>query len=94
MTVIGLVAMMNVVNFSDGVDGLAAGVCAIAAAAFAIIAFDLGHAATPAILAALHPRRRRSGSWSTTSRRPRSSWATAAPTCSGSCSAASPSRAR
>ncbi len=41
MTVIGLVAMMNVVNFSDGVDGLAAGVCAIAAAAFAIIAFDL-----------------------------------------------------
>jgi UDP-GlcNAc:undecaprenyl-phosphate GlcNAc-1-phosphate transferase len=39
--------MMNVVNFSDGVDGLAAGVCAIAAAAFAIIAFDLerSHAA-------------------------------------------------
>jgi UDP-GlcNAc:undecaprenyl-phosphate GlcNAc-1-phosphate transferase len=41
VTVIGLVAMMNVVNFSDGVDGLAAGVCTIAAAAFAIIAFDL-----------------------------------------------------
>jgi UDP-GlcNAc:undecaprenyl-phosphate GlcNAc-1-phosphate transferase len=33
---------MNVVNFSDGVDGLAAGVCAISAAAFSIIAFDLG----------------------------------------------------
>ena len=33
LTVIGLVAMMNVVNFSDGVDGLAAGVCAIVAAA-------------------------------------------------------------
>src|SRR3712207_820377 len=33
---------MNAVNFSDGVDGLAAGVCAISAAAFAIIAFDLG----------------------------------------------------
>ena len=32
LTVIGLVAMMNVVNFSDGVDGLAAGVCAIIAA--------------------------------------------------------------
>jgi UDP-GlcNAc:undecaprenyl-phosphate GlcNAc-1-phosphate transferase len=47
LTVVGLVAMMNVVNFSDGVDGLAAGVCAIAAAAFAIIAFDLerSHAA-------------------------------------------------
>ena len=47
ITVIGLVAMMNVVNFSDGVDGLAAGVCAIAAIAFSIIAFDLerSHAA-------------------------------------------------
>jgi UDP-GlcNAc:undecaprenyl-phosphate GlcNAc-1-phosphate transferase len=47
LTVVGIVAMMNVVNFSDGVDGLAAGVCAISAAAFAIIAFDLerSHAA-------------------------------------------------
>jgi UDP-GlcNAc:undecaprenyl-phosphate GlcNAc-1-phosphate transferase len=42
VTVVGLVAMMNVVNFSDGVDGLAAGVCAISAAAFSVIAFDLG----------------------------------------------------
>jgi UDP-GlcNAc:undecaprenyl-phosphate/decaprenyl-phosphate GlcNAc-1-phosphate transferase len=33
--------MMNVVNFSDGVDGLAAGVCGIDAAAFAVIAFTL-----------------------------------------------------
>ncbi|MTD46842.1 undecaprenyl/decaprenyl-phosphate alpha-N-acetylglucosaminyl 1-phosphate transferase [Conexibacter sp. W3-3-2] len=41
LTVVGLVAVMNVVNLSDGIDGLAAGVCAIAAAAFAIIAFDL-----------------------------------------------------
>jgi UDP-GlcNAc:undecaprenyl-phosphate GlcNAc-1-phosphate transferase len=41
LTVIGLVAMMNVVNFSDGVDGLAAGVCAIIAGALAVIAFDL-----------------------------------------------------
>ena len=32
---------MNVVNLSDGVDGLAAGVCTISAATFAIIAFDL-----------------------------------------------------
>ncbi len=30
---------MNIVNFSDGVDGLAAGVCAIDGAAFAVIAF-------------------------------------------------------
>ena len=52
LTVIGLVAMMNVVNFSDGVDGLAAGVCAIIAAAMAVIAFDLGRA-PPGVLAAL-----------------------------------------
>jgi len=44
LTVLGIVAMMNVVNFSDGVDGLAAGVCVIAALAFAIIAFDLERA--------------------------------------------------
>ena len=40
-TVIGLVLIMNAVNFSDGVDGLAGGVCAIAALAFAFIAFDI-----------------------------------------------------
>ncbi len=52
LTVIWLVGMMNVVNFSDGVDGLAAGVCTIDGIAFAIIAFDLNvHGA--AILAAL-----------------------------------------
>jgi UDP-GlcNAc:undecaprenyl-phosphate/decaprenyl-phosphate GlcNAc-1-phosphate transferase len=45
---------MNVVNLSDGVDGLAAGVCAISAIAFAIIAFDLqrNHAAVFAALTA------------------------------------------
>ncbi len=42
LTVLGLVAVMNIVNFSDGIDGLAAGVTAIAAIAFAIVAFDLG----------------------------------------------------
>jgi UDP-GlcNAc:undecaprenyl-phosphate GlcNAc-1-phosphate transferase len=54
VTVVGLVAMMNVVNFSDGVDGLAAGVCAISALAFSIIAFDLGrdHAGVLAALTA------------------------------------------
>jgi UDP-GlcNAc:undecaprenyl-phosphate GlcNAc-1-phosphate transferase len=40
-TIVGLVLIMNAVNFSDGVDGLAAGVCAIAAIAFAFIAFDI-----------------------------------------------------
>ncbi len=52
LTVVGLVAMMNVVNFSDGVDGLAAGVCAILALAMAVIAFDLNRD-PPGILSAL-----------------------------------------
>jgi UDP-GlcNAc:undecaprenyl-phosphate GlcNAc-1-phosphate transferase len=52
LTVIGLVAMMNVVNFSDGVDGLAAGVCMIIAGAMTIIAFDLGRQ-QPGVLAAI-----------------------------------------
>ena len=43
---------MNVVNFSDGVDGLCAGVCAIAGIAFAFIAFDLSRDSA-GILAAL-----------------------------------------
>ena len=51
LTLVGLVMIMNVVNFSDGVDGLAAGVCAIAALGFSVIAFDL-HADAAGILAA------------------------------------------
>ena len=41
LTVIGIVAVINIINFIDGVDGLASGVCAISAAAFAIIAISL-----------------------------------------------------
>jgi UDP-GlcNAc:undecaprenyl-phosphate GlcNAc-1-phosphate transferase len=41
LTILGIALVMNVVNFSDGLDGLAAGVCAIAAVAFSVIAFDL-----------------------------------------------------
>jgi len=52
LTVLWLVGMMNVVNFSDGVDGLAAGLCAIDGVAFAVIAFDL-QVNGAAILAAL-----------------------------------------
>src|SRR5258708_1557818 len=52
LTVVGLVFVMNVVNFSDGVDGLAAGVCAIIAAAIAVIAYDLGRG-QPGVLAAI-----------------------------------------
>jgi UDP-GlcNAc:undecaprenyl-phosphate/decaprenyl-phosphate GlcNAc-1-phosphate transferase len=51
---IWLVGLMNVVNFSDGVDGLAAGLCTIDGIAFTIIIFDLpGSYAAPAVLAAL-----------------------------------------
>jgi UDP-GlcNAc:undecaprenyl-phosphate GlcNAc-1-phosphate transferase len=44
VTVIGIVAVMNVVNFTDGVDGLAAGVCTIAAGTLAVIALSLDKA--------------------------------------------------
>src|SRR3954466_4867936 len=40
-TALGFVAVMNIVNFIDGVDGLAAGVCTIAAGTFAVIALSL-----------------------------------------------------
>jgi UDP-GlcNAc:undecaprenyl-phosphate/decaprenyl-phosphate GlcNAc-1-phosphate transferase len=52
LTVLWLVGLMNVVNFSDGVDGLAAGLCAIDGIAFSVIAFDL-NVNGAAILAAL-----------------------------------------
>ncbi|MEA2249360.1 MAG: UDP-GlcNAc:undecaprenyl-phosphate/decaprenyl-phosphate GlcNAc-phosphate transferase [Solirubrobacteraceae bacterium] len=52
LTLVGIVVVINVVNFSDGVDGLAAGVCAIAATSFSIIAFDLGKASA-GVLAAI-----------------------------------------
>ena len=41
LTGLGMVAVMNVVNFTDGVDGLAAGVCTISGVTFAIIALSL-----------------------------------------------------
>jgi UDP-GlcNAc:undecaprenyl-phosphate GlcNAc-1-phosphate transferase len=41
VTVLWLVAMMNAVNLIDGLDGLAAGVVAIAAASFFVYTFDL-----------------------------------------------------
>jgi UDP-GlcNAc:undecaprenyl-phosphate/decaprenyl-phosphate GlcNAc-1-phosphate transferase len=52
LTLVGIVAVMNVVNFTDGVDGLAAGVCTIAAATFAVIALSLDRD-TAGVLAAL-----------------------------------------
>lgn len=54
ITVIWLVALMNIVNFSDGVDGLAAGVCTIDGIAFAVITFNLqGGTSSAAVLAAI-----------------------------------------
>ena len=52
LSVIWLVGLMNVVNFSDGVDGLAAGLCAIDGIAFSVIAFNLG-VSSAGVLAAL-----------------------------------------
>jgi UDP-GlcNAc:undecaprenyl-phosphate GlcNAc-1-phosphate transferase len=52
LTILGIALVMNVVNFSDGLDGLAAGVCAIAAVAFSVIAFDLQRG-NSALLAAI-----------------------------------------
>ena len=52
LTLIGIVAVMNVVNFTDGADGLAAGVCTIAAGTFAVIALSFPRV-DAAILAAL-----------------------------------------
>ena len=42
LTVVWIVAVMNMVNFLDGLDGLAAGVCSIAGGTFAVIALSLG----------------------------------------------------
>jgi UDP-GlcNAc:undecaprenyl-phosphate GlcNAc-1-phosphate transferase len=47
-----IVAIMNMVNFLDGLDGLAAGVCAISGFTFSVIALSLGKPA-PAVLAAI-----------------------------------------
>jgi UDP-GlcNAc:undecaprenyl-phosphate GlcNAc-1-phosphate transferase len=52
LSIFWIVAVMNMVNFLDGLDGLAAGVCAIAGVTFAILALSLG-TADPAILSAI-----------------------------------------
>jgi UDP-GlcNAc:undecaprenyl-phosphate/decaprenyl-phosphate GlcNAc-1-phosphate transferase len=41
LTLVWIVAIMNMVNFLDGLDGLAAGVCAIAGGTFSVIALSL-----------------------------------------------------
>ena len=51
-TLVWVVAIMNMVNFLDGMDGLAAGICAIAGSTFAVIGLSLG-APDAALLAAI-----------------------------------------
>jgi UDP-GlcNAc:undecaprenyl-phosphate/decaprenyl-phosphate GlcNAc-1-phosphate transferase len=51
-TIVWIVAIMNMVNFLDGMDGLAAGICAIAGSTFAVIALSLG-SPDAALLAAI-----------------------------------------
>ena len=53
LTLVGMVAVMNVVNFTDGVDGLAAGVCTIAAVTFAVIALSLDRVEAGVLAAAV-----------------------------------------
>jgi UDP-GlcNAc:undecaprenyl-phosphate/decaprenyl-phosphate GlcNAc-1-phosphate transferase len=52
LSIFWIVAVMNMVNFLDGLDGLAAGVCAIAGTTFAVLALSLGKA-DPAIISAI-----------------------------------------
>src|SRR4029079_4709675 len=42
LTIVWIVAVMNMVNFLDGMDGLASGVCAIAGLTFAMLALAPG----------------------------------------------------
>jgi len=51
ITILWFVALVNMINFTDGMDGLAAGVSGLGATTFAIIAASLGRA-DPAIMAA------------------------------------------
>ena len=52
LTIVWIVAVMNMVNFLDGMDGLAAGVCAISGVTFSVLALSLGKDEA-AILAAI-----------------------------------------
>ncbi len=51
VTILWIVAIANIVNFIDGMDGLAAGFCAIASLTFAILSASLGRVDAAAISA-------------------------------------------
>ncbi len=52
LSMLWIVALMNMVNFTDGLDGLAAGIATISGATFSVIALSLGKP-QPAILSAI-----------------------------------------
>jgi UDP-GlcNAc:undecaprenyl-phosphate/decaprenyl-phosphate GlcNAc-1-phosphate transferase len=51
VTILWIVAIANIVNFIDGMDGLAAGFCAIAALTFSILSASLSHPEPAAVCA-------------------------------------------
>jgi UDP-GlcNAc:undecaprenyl-phosphate GlcNAc-1-phosphate transferase len=53
LTIIWIVGLMNVLNFVDGMDGLAAGVGAISAGTFCVLALSLGRVQPALLVAAL-----------------------------------------
>ncbi len=53
LTVVFIVAVANIVNFADGMDGLAAGLCMIAAATFCVLALSLDRFAAATLAAAV-----------------------------------------
>jgi UDP-GlcNAc:undecaprenyl-phosphate GlcNAc-1-phosphate transferase len=53
LTIVFIVAVANVVNLADGMDGLAAGVCAISAITLAILALSLGRISAAVLAAAI-----------------------------------------
>jgi UDP-GlcNAc:undecaprenyl-phosphate GlcNAc-1-phosphate transferase len=53
LTIVFIVAIANVVNLADGMDGLAAGVCAISALTLAVLALSLGRISAAVLAAAI-----------------------------------------
>ena len=53
LTVVFIVAVANIVNFADGMDGLAAGLCAISAGTFCLLALSLDRFVAATLAAAV-----------------------------------------
>jgi UDP-GlcNAc:undecaprenyl-phosphate GlcNAc-1-phosphate transferase len=72
LTLLWVVGITNAINLSDGLDGLAAGISAIASTVIAILAMYGGNVIRADF--ALAWRAVSAASWSSTSTRPKSSW--------------------